>query len=143
MEEILLLRKMVEEHDYQGALALIDEMEEMAKDDKINKVEAYLLVLLIHLIKQQSEKRTTRSWDHSIENAIDGIYVSNKRRKAKGHYLTEDELREAIEERFNRAVKDAAREAFEGIYSSSELAKMIDADQIKKKALDLIVTYEP
>ncbi|MGA0559386.1 DUF29 family protein [Larkinella sp. VNQ87] len=143
MEEILLLRKMVEEHDYQSALALIDEMEEMAKDDKITKIEAYVLVLLIHLIKQQAEKRTTRSWDHSIDNALDGIYVSNKRRKAGGFYLTHDELREAVEERFTRALKDAAHEAFEGIYSAAQLAGMIDTEQVKKKALELITTYEP
>jgi len=38
MEELEALRKMVEQHDYTAALALIDEMDEMARDDKIVKV---------------------------------------------------------------------------------------------------------
>ncbi len=41
MEELEALRKMVEQHDYTAALALIDEMDEMAKDDKIVKIESF------------------------------------------------------------------------------------------------------
>ncbi|MGM9512226.1 DUF29 family protein [Larkinella sp. GY13] len=143
MDEIMLLRKMVEEHDYQGALALIDEMDEMAKDDKINKVEAYLIVLLIHLIKQKAENRTTKSWNRSIDNALDGIVRSNKRRKAGGNYLETNELAEAIDESFLRALKDAASEAFEGTYSPYQISTMIEPEQIKADALDLIINYKP
>ncbi|MRS60562.1 hypothetical protein [Larkinella terrae] len=142
MEEIMLLRKLVEEHDYKGALALIDHMDEMARDDKINKVGAYVFVLLVHLIKQQAENRTVRSWNHLIEKALDGIHRANKRRKTGGQYLSAKELDETIDERFNLAISEAASEVFEGMHSSNKIAKMIDAEQIKGKALELIVTYE-
>ena len=142
MEELEALRKMVEAHDYSAALALIDEMDEMAKDDKIVKIEAYIRILLVHLIKKYAEQRTSNSWDSSIDHSLDGIISSNKRRKAGGYYLTEIELAKAINERYNRALKDAAKEAFGGVFDSKKLTEMIDPEAIKKEALDLILNYE-
>jgi Domain of unknown function DUF29 len=143
MEELEALRKMVEAHDYRGALGLIDEMDEMVKDDKIVKIQAYVKILLIHLIKQAAEKRTTKSWKRSISNALDGIYSSNKRHKAKGFYLTPQEIEEIVNERFNRSLSDAADEAFEGEFSPKDLSNLFDKEDIVKEALDLILTYEP
>jgi hypothetical protein len=34
--------------------------------------------LLIHLIKQEAEKRNTRSWKNLILNSIEGIYSSEE-----------------------------------------------------------------
>ena len=137
-----MLRKMVEEHDYEGALAIISELDEMAKDDKINKIESFLLVLLIHLIKQHAEQRTTKSWNRSIDNSLGGITKSNKRRSAGGYYLRSEEFEDVINETFPLAVRNAAYEAFEGIYSTEQISKMIDAEQIKQEALDRILTYK-
>ena len=142
MEELEALRKMVEEHDYTAALALIDEMDEMAKDDKIVKVISFLHVLLVHLIKQNTEKRTTNSWNRSIDFSLRGIHNSNKRRSSGGFYLKLQELEDAIEESFNAALKDAAREAFEGAFSKKVLGEMINIDAIKEEALSLILNYE-
>jgi hypothetical protein len=142
MEELEALRKMIEDHDYSAALTLIDEMDEMAKDDKIVKIESFLKILLIHIIKKHAEKRTTKSWERSIRNAIDGIQSSNKRRSSKGFYLSIEEIREAIEEIFGKSLRDAADEAFEGDFSSKELANLIAPEAIKKEALDLILNYE-
>ena len=142
MEELEALRKMVEEHDYTAALALIDEMDEMAKDDKIVKVISFLHVLLVHLIKQSAEKRTTNSWNRSIDFSLRGINNSNKRRSSGGFYLKPEELEATIEESFNAALKDAAREAFEGAFNKKVLGEMIDIDAIKKEALLSILNYE-
>ncbi len=142
MEELEALRKMVEDHDYSAALTLIDEMDEMAKDDKIVKIKAYIKILLIHLIKQAAEKRNTKSWSRSIDNALDGIFDANKRQKANGFYLTSQEIDVSINEKFNKALKDAAVEAFEGQFSAKELLQLIDPEVIKKEALDLILNYE-
>ena len=141
MDELMMLRKMVEEHDYEGALAIINELDEMAKDDKINKIESYLLVLLIHLIKQHAEKRTTKSWNRSIDNSLYGIAKSNKRRSAGGYYLRTEEFKDVIDETFPLAVRNAAYEAFEGIYSAEQISQMIDADAIKKQTFDQITSY--
>ena len=63
MEELLTLRELLIKGDMSGALAIVDELEEMSRDDKINNIRSYAVVLLMHLIKQQAENRTTRSWD--------------------------------------------------------------------------------
>lgn len=54
MEELLELRELVVSGNLKAALSLIDELEEMSKEDKINKIYSYCVVLLVHLIKQQA-----------------------------------------------------------------------------------------
>jgi hypothetical protein len=66
MEELLELRSYIEQQRYPEALNLIAELEEMSREDKINKIRSFAVILLLHLIKQEAEKRTTRSWDVSI-----------------------------------------------------------------------------
>jgi len=86
MEELLTLKELLVCGDLPAALVLVEEMTEMSKDDKINKIFSYSIILLIHLIKQKVEKRSTRSWDLSIYNSITQIRRANQRRKAKGTY---------------------------------------------------------
>lgn len=138
MEELITLRKYIEEKDYLKALQLIDELEEMSKEDKLNKIYSYLVILLIHLIKQQAEKRTTKSWNVFINNSVREINRTNKRRKTGGYYANEREIKETIDEAFEAAVERASLEAFEGIYDSQEILKMIDSEAIKETALNLI-----
>ncbi|MEB3309208.1 MAG: DUF29 family protein [Snowella sp.] len=139
MEELLELKQFVIAGNVEAALSLIDEMEEMSKEDKINKIYSYCIVLLVHLIKQQAEKRTTHSWDVSIRNATDSIERINKRRKAGGYYLAPQELEETLREAFQRALDNAALEAFGGIYDASTLKTMVDQDSIIKQAFMLFL----
>jgi len=96
----------------------------------------------LDLIKKHAEKRTTKSWERSIRNSLDGVQSTNKRRSSRGVYLSKEDLNEAIDEIFNKSLRDAADEAFEGTLSAKELSQMIDSDSIKKEALDLILNYE-
>jgi hypothetical protein len=139
MEELIELRAHIEQGRYAEALILIGEMEEMSRDDKINKIESFLSILLLHLIKQQAEQRTARSWEVSIQNAIDGVRRVNKRRKAGGYYLGPDELKESIEEIFPTALRQASLEAFEGRYDDAELATRFDVSQVKLLGLQMIL----
>src|SRR5918996_4849852 len=109
MEELLELRAHIEQGRYAEALALIGEMEEMSRDDKINKIEGFLHILLVHLIKQHAEQRSTRSWEVSIKNAVDGVNRINKRRRAGGYYLTRDELRACLKSRVKLPHEAAAK----------------------------------
>ena len=157
MEELITLRKYIEEKDYIKALELVGELEEMSKEDKLNKIYSYAVILLVHLIKQQAEQRTTRSWDVSINNSVREIKRTNKRRnavlgvspmsdcdkkrrKSGGYYAREEELIETIDEAFEAAIERAALEAFEGRHDSHELNQMIDAEEVKKSALTLITS---
>jgi len=59
-------------------------MDEMSRDDKINKIISYMRVLLIHLIKQAVGKSAQpRSWEDSIEESLDSITTTNKTRSLR------------------------------------------------------------
>jgi hypothetical protein len=138
MEELVQLRESILAGNYSQALQIIDELEEMSVVDKLNKIYSYIVVLLLHLIKQQAEKRNTRSWQNSILNSVEQINRVNKRRKSRGYYATDETLREIIDEAFPRALRDTALEAFGGAYQEEELLKMIDIAEIKKSAINLL-----
>jgi hypothetical protein len=102
------------------------------------RITSFMEDLLIHLITQAVEKRTTRSWDVSIRNALRHIGKINKRRKTGGWYLTEDELSAALEEAFESALDNAALEVLGGRHSPEEIAVMIDRAEILRLALHKI-----
>ena len=135
MEELTVLRQYIEQGRYGDALVFIDELEEMSKEDKINKIFSYALILLIHLIKKHAEHRTTRSWDFSIAHAVLQIKRTNRRRKAGGVYASPEELKEILEEAFDLALKKAALEVFDGSLEEYELAGQVDKSAIITEAM--------
>ncbi|MFB2920158.1 MULTISPECIES: DUF29 family protein [Aerosakkonema] len=138
MEELLALKSLLLQGDISGALVIVEELEEMSRDDKINNIRSYAKILLLHLIKQQAENRTTRSWDVSIRNSVREIQEKNKRRKAGGYYLTASELREVLEAAYPMAIDKASLEVAEGIYETEELENMVNREEIIDRALALI-----
>ncbi|MFM7711191.1 MAG: DUF29 family protein, partial [Microcystis sp.] len=121
------------------ALILVEEMTEMSKDDKLNKIFSFSIIVLLHLIKQQAEKRSTRSWETSISNSVRQIQRINQRRKTGGNYLTSEELKETLDDAYSSALRQASLEAFEGIYKPEEIEAMIDKNKIINQALELIL----
>jgi len=142
MEEILELKDLLLKGDIPGALTIVEELEEMSRDDKINNIGSYAVILLIHLIKQQAENRSTKSWEVSIRNACREIQRKNKRRKAGGFYLTPEELRMALEEAYPNAIDRASLEVAEGIYEPEELENMVNREEIFHRAMSLISPTE-
>jgi hypothetical protein len=139
MEELLELKSLLIGGNISDALLLVEEMTEMSKDDKLNKIFSFSIILLLHLIKQQAEKRTTRSWEVSIRNSVRQIQRSNKRRKAKGNYLTSEEVQETLIDAYQSALDGAALEAFEGRYEAEELDRMVKKNTIIDQAMQLIL----
>jgi len=140
MEELLELKQLLLKGDIKGSLVIVEELEEMGKKDIIKTIRSYAIILLLHLIKQQAENRTTRSWDVSISNSVEEIQLENKRRKAGGFYLNNDELRETVEQAWSQAIKNASLEVNEGIYEVRQLENMVDKQEILDAALSLILT---
>ena len=118
---------------------LVDELDEMSREDKINKISSYIHIVLIHLIKQHAEQRSTRSWEVSVKEALRQITRTNTRRKAGGVYLTREELQAELADAYDLALERAALEAFGGIYSAEELATRVAREQVLERALSLIV----
>jgi len=140
MEELLELKQLLLKGDIKGSLAVVEELEEMGKKDIIKTIRSYAIILLLHLIKQQAENRTTRSWDVSIRNSVREIKRENKRRKSGGYYLNNDELIETLEDAYINAIDEASLEVAEGIYEPEELENMVDKQEILDAALSLILT---
>ena len=139
MEELLELKELLLKGDIQGSLAIVEELEDMSKSEIINNIISYAVILLVHLIKQQVENRTTRSWEVSIQNSVLKIQGLNKRRKAKGVYLPPEELRLALEEAYSQAINEASLEVEEGRYEAAELEQRVNKEEILTRALGLIL----
>lgn len=142
MEELLELKQLIVKKDLDGALALLDELLEMSKKDIINNIYSFCVILLLHLIKQQAEKRSTRSWEASMDNAALRIKFLNKRHKNKGYYLNQEEMRSTLKQAWREALNSASREAFEGIYSTKEISERADKDGIIARAMELIWDFD-
>ena len=142
MEELWELRCHLEAGDYGAALQVLDELDEMSRKDTIYKIQSCMEIILIHLMKQQAEQRTTRSWDLSIRTSCHRIQRLNKRRKTAGWFLTVAELREALGEVYDDALDRAAFEAFAGQYTTSALAARVHRQEILAQALALIQPEE-
>ncbi len=138
MEELLALRDALVRGNLTEAFLLLEEMEDMSRDGIRENIHSYAVVLLLHLIKQAAEHRSTKSWEVSIRNCIRGLDRKNKRRKAGGFYFPEEELLEILEEAWPEAIDNAAIEAFEGRYEAEELAEMVDRSVILQQALAMI-----
>ena len=138
MNELQELREKIEQQDYQGALLIVNELEEMSVEDKLNKIYSYVVILLIHLIKQEAEQRTTSSWQRSIYNSVKYINKTNKRRRSGGSYASNEMLQEIIDEAYDHALTEASFEAFEGKMSPEELGEKVNSAHIKQDALDRI-----
>ena len=139
MDELAELRMLLTEGRIEEALLLVDELDEMSREDKINKISSAMRLLLIHLIKQHAEQRSTRSWEVSLKEALRQISRTNTRRKAGGVYLTREELQAELADVYDLALERAALEDFGGIYSAEELATRVAREQVLEQALTLIV----
>ncbi|MEA5618061.1 DUF29 family protein [Cronbergia sp. UHCC 0137] len=138
MEELIALRELLQTGNLSSALLMIDEMEEMSKKDILNQIRSYSIILLLHLIKQKAENRTTRSWEVSIRNSTLEIQDLNARPNSKGNYLNNQELRESLDSGFRQAINQASLEVNEGRYDVCELEKIVDKQEICDRAMMII-----
>ncbi|MGB5636156.1 MAG: DUF29 family protein [Waterburya sp.] len=140
MEEILELKDCLLNHQYERAISIVEELEQMGRQDKINNLESFLVILLLHLIKIQVEKRITRSWRRSILNSLREIQKRNKLGK-KSHYIRRDDWQEHIEAVSPDAIFKAADEAFGGIEIKA-LKSLLNLNTLQNNALELLnLTY--
>ena len=142
MEELLMLKGLLLRGDVPAALAVVEELEEMSRKDIIKTIRSYAVILLLHLIKQQAENRTTRSWEVSIRNCVREIQRENKRRKAGGNYLNSEELLETLEEAYLNAIDEASLEVEEGRYLPEELEQIVNREDVLDRAMALILPHE-
>ncbi|MHC5822806.1 MAG: hypothetical protein ACYT04_44975, partial [Nostoc sp.] len=104
-------------------------------------------ILLIHLIKNQVERRLTNSWVASIRNAIREIKEVNLKDNKTSYYVNLNEWENLIEEEvIEDAIADASQEVMSGKFTRSQLSAMLDKSQILTTATSLLAltyTYSP
>ncbi|GCL39309.1 hypothetical protein SR1949_44340 [Sphaerospermopsis reniformis] len=142
-QELIDLRNNILQGRYAEALEIVDELAGMSKQAILRNIQSYLKILLIHLIKNQVEQRLTASWVASIRNAIREIKKINLKDNKKSYYVNEDEWTNLIEEEvIEDAIVDASFKVTNGKYSRSQLAGIIDKDEILATANKLLsLTY--
>jgi hypothetical protein len=143
MEELLELKALLLKGDIKGSLAIVEELEDMSKNGIISTIRGYAVILLLHLIKQQAENRTTRSWDVSIRNSVREIQRQNKRRKAAGYYLSDEELTDTLNDAYLNALDAASLEVEAACYQSEQIEAIIDKNKLISDAFLLIKTFSP
>ena len=137
-QELIDLRTCIMEGRTSDALIIIDELDGMSKKDIIIKIESYLTVMLIHLIKNQVERRLTNSWAASIRAAIRKIQSLNLKPNKTSYYFKADEWEEAIARIMEAAIRDASVEVLDGNCSPFQLTEMVGRDRITETALSLL-----
>lgn len=143
MEELLELKALLLKGDIKGSLAILENLEDMSKNGIISTIRSYAVILLLHLIKQQAENRTTRSWDVSIRNSVREIQRQNKRRKAAGYYLSDEELTDTLNDAYLNALDAASLEVESGRYQSEQIEAIIDKNKLISTAFILIKNVSP
>ena len=142
-QELIDLKKSILEGRYADALVIVDELEGMSKKAILRQIKSFLRILLIHLIKNQVEKRLTNSWAASIRNAIREIKEVNLKENQTSYYINSNEWEKFIEEEIiEDAIADASDEVMNGAYNQFQLAEIVDRNQIIQTALKfLALTY--
>jgi hypothetical protein len=138
VQELIDLRQSIVEGRYQDALNIVDELEGMGKQAILRNIESFLVRLLIHLIKNQVEKRLTNSWAASISDSIRQIKKLNLKDNKKSYYIQQNEWSEYLEEAFEVAILEASIEVSGGTYTPIQLEEIVDQEQVIKTALTLI-----
>jgi Domain of unknown function DUF29 len=137
-QELINLRKSILEQRYADALAIVDELEGMSRQAILRNIQAFLQILLIHLIKNQIEQRLTNSWANSIRNSIREIKKLNLQDNKTSYYVKIDEWESMLDDEFEAAVSLASQEVMQGDYSPFQLAELVNQEQIIATAKTLL-----
>ena len=138
MEELSKIRKAITAKKYDEALLLIDDLEEMGKKGIRHNIKSYCQILLLHLIMQQLENRSTRSWEISILNSVEQIQDLNHRGPGKKDLFNVNELKTILDESLPGTIRSSSLEVFEGSMTAKEIEQSINKNQILQMALALI-----
>ncbi|MBD2495990.1 DUF29 family protein [Nostoc sp. FACHB-280] len=146
-QELTDLRNSILQGRYEDALAIVDELEGMSRQAILRNIQSYLKILLIHLIKNQVEKRLINSWSASIRNSVREIQKLNIKDNKKSYYVNQDEWESLIEEEvIEDAIADASLEVMNGTYNQFQLADVVNRQELTQQAVEFLLltyTYSP
>lgn len=143
MEELTELRQEILNGNYDAALSIVDDLDDMSRRSILRNIRSYLVQLLVHLIKNQLEQRLTNSWAASIRHSILEIQDINLMGNRRAFYVKPDDWLEQLEDVLEDALYSAATEVNAGQYRPFQLAAALDKDALFSVALKLLTkTHE-
>ena len=137
-QELIDLRNSIVEQRYSDALAIVDELEGMSKQAILRNIQAFLRILLIHLVKNQIETRLTNSWVASIRNSLVEIKKINLKENKKSYYINQDEWDSWLEDEIELAIADASLDVMNGKFKRQQISQMLNKPQLILTATELI-----
>ncbi len=143
-QELIDLRNSILEGRYEDAFIIIDNLEDMSKKSILRNIMSFLIILMIHLIKNQIEKRLTNSWIASISNSVIEIQSLNLKDNRRSYYIKQDEWNDYLEEAIERAIRPASVEVMDGKLKAAAISAQIsreDIIQISHQLLELTYQY--
>ena len=142
-QELTDLRNCILEERYADALLIVDELEGMSKQAILRNIQSFLVRLIIHLIKNQIERRLTNSWVASISDSILQIKYLNLKDNKTSYYVKIDEWEPMLEEAIAVAIRPASAELLNGKLKPSQVSAMIHKTELMSIAKQLVyLTYE-
>ena len=91
IQELADLKASILEERYDDALKLVEQLDGMSRQAKVDAIESQLIRMLIHLVKNQLEQRLTNSWAASIRGALVEIKKLNLQDNKIYYYIKENE----------------------------------------------------
>ncbi len=143
-QELIDLRNSILEGRYEDAFIIIDELEDMSKKSILRNIMSFLIILMIHLIKNHIEKRLTNSWIASISNYVIEIQSLNLKDNRRSYYIKQDEWNDYLEEAIERAIRPASVEVMDGKLKAAAISAQISRKyiiQISHQLLELTYQY--
>lgn len=142
-QELIDLKQSIIEGRYDDALTIVDELEWMSKEQILQKIESFLVRLLVHLIKNQVEQRLTNSWAASIRDSVLKIQRLNIKANKTSYYINIDDWERDLDIAFKDAIFEASLEVKGGIYKPNQLSQVVEQVKIIDIANRLIsLTYK-
>ncbi|BBD54789.1 MULTISPECIES: DUF29 family protein [Planktothrix] len=142
IQELADLKASLLEGRYQDALTLVEQLDGMSRQAKIDAIESQLVRMLIHLVKNQLEQRLTNSWAASIRGALVEIKRLNLQDNRISTYIKQNEWQSLMEDALESAISDASVEVFQGNCTPFQLSEMVDREAVISVGDSLInLTY--
>lgn len=141
-QELLDLRRSIVEQRYDDALGLVDELEDMSKQAILRNIESFLTRLMVHLIKNQVERRLTNSWVASISNSVIQVKKLNLKGNKTSYYIEQESWLPFLEEAIESAIAPASVEILNGQLNPIQLSEKVDRQSVMATAQALLaLTY--
>lgn len=139
MEELMTIKSLLLEGDIQSALVLVEELEQMTRQDIINQLRSLGVILLRQLIQQQTvNKINSPLVETEIQKTVLELQELQKQLNGVDDSFIQKQFLQVLEIAYPSAVDQASSELAQGRYDAEDLETMINRDKIVQQALQLV-----